>query len=234
MSSGMVKTIARTLLITAACLHIACKPALDADVDSANQAVSRHILHVLRLASEQSPLLKGDLSEGNPYKIFDQSNTRDETCERRHEQYVWAIETLTEDLITLVLCDVFDHHVHVRSYDKKNGLWLILVASQRGAHGGTWYFEFFDFDPNLNMLTPRTEKSLGLSLPRENEFLNKQQKLRPLENHVAFFHLNEDGTIEASPSTWMEKRWENRSVAFRIIFKWNGSSFSKTVTKWEF
>ena len=221
---NMVKTIACTFLLALGCTAFTCM------AGSENKSASKHIIQVLKLTSEKSSLLKEFFDDVDLDKILDPTNTREETCDKRQEEYVWAITALSEEAISLILCHVLDVHIHARVYKKNTGNELIVVASQRGNHGQTWDFEFFDFDVRTNRLTPRTQESVGILQPKENEFLARNQKLRPSENGVTFLRLNEDGTIEAFPWTWMETRWENRTPAYRVVFKWNGSSFSKRIT----
>lgn len=212
-----------------ACAVCAVTPA-SAETPSAGDANTRRILQAVRLAAEKSTTLKDSFSDSNVDKILDPANTRAETCDRRREQYVWAITALSARAMSLVLCAVYDEHLHARIYKNNSGNELILIAAQRGNHGQTWEFEFFDWDLRTDKLVARTGKSLGLVPPYENEFLTKKQQMKPSDNQPTFLGLNDDGTIGATPWTWMERRWEHRMPAYRIFFKWNGAAFSKIKT----
>lgn len=203
---------------------------LAVDNSSEQKGASKPIIELLKRASEKSSLVKGYLEGADLNKVLDPSNTREETCDKKGEEYVWTITALADESISLMQCQVRYEHIHARVHKYRNGNELLVIASEQGDHGQNWEFEYFDFDPRSKKLTPRTQESIGIITPRENEFLTKHQKLKPSENNRTFLRMNEDGTIEASPSTWMEKRWENRTPAYKIVFKWNGSSFSKRIT----
>lgn len=221
----MVKAITWTLLVTVGFAVCANTPAA-----AAGEAKTRRIFQALRLAAEKATTLDESISDANLDKVLDPANTRAETCDRRQEKYVWAITALSERAMSLVLCEVYDEHLHVRIYKTNTANELILIAWQRGNHGQTWELEFFDWDLRTDKLVPRTQKSLGLVPPYENEFLTRKHRMKSADNHRAFFNLQDDGTIEAAPWTWMERRWEQRTPAYRIFFKWNGAAFSKIKT----
>lgn len=220
-----------TFLLAVIYTVLSCMPVLATGNSSDHKSASKHIIEVLKQASDKSSLVKGYLAGADLDKVLDPSNTFEETCDKKGEEYVWAITALAEESISLMQCQVRYEIIHARVHKYRNGDELLVVASELGDHAQNWEFEFFDFNPKSKKLTSRTQESVGIITPRENEFLTKSQQLKASENNRTFLHMNKDGTIEASPSTWMEKRWENRTPAYKIVFKWNGSSFSKRITK---
>jgi len=64
---------------------------------------------------------------------------------------------------------------------------------------------------------------------KENAFLSPSQKLSKEEERITPLRKNEDKTIEASPWTWMETKWENRKIIKKIWFEWDGEMFVKYI-----
>lgn len=110
-------------------------PVLAAGNLSEHKTASKHIIYTLKQALEKSSLLKGYLAGADLNKVLDPSNTHEETCDKKGEEYVWTITALADESISLMQCQVRYEHFHARVHKYRNGNELLVIASEQGDHG---------------------------------------------------------------------------------------------------
>lgn len=64
-----------------------------------------------------------------------------------------------------------------------------------------------------------------------NDFMSSEEKL-PDDYQATFqYHYVEPKSVEVSLHTWMEKAFEDRKIANKVLFEWDGEIFKKKIIK---
>ncbi len=121
----------------------------------------------------------------------------------------------------------------LRTYSMQKNNILLLVNTQLGNHQQAQNFSFFIYNKNINKLSKRINAKRFIANVKENDFLTKDNQFLNSKQKEVILHMNNDGTINAAPWTWMEPRWKSKKPEYQIQFTWNKSKgiFIKTKEK---
>ncbi|MGF1723550.1 hypothetical protein [Photobacterium nomapromontoriensis] len=120
--------------------------------------------------------------------------------------------------------------VDIHLYPVENGGYVISVTSILGNHGQSQYISFYQISEDGHIVQSLDFKDVGLTQVLSNEFLDEKQYFSDSNNFPVNLYINEDGSIDASPWTWMSPEWEFREIVNQIKFVWTGKQFTKEVT----
>ena len=187
--------------------------------------VARSPVAAARILAERSELLRGYVSLEQFEKALGLPRGTNQ-CNGvvSAEAEVWVVTRSDEHAISLRLCGA-DDQVHVQAFPMTGGNALYIAASQTGNHGQTWAYEFWVGEGTS--LGREDAKKLGLTRPRENEFLSRKDWFPTSDNHEVSLALSPEGKLEAEPWTWMDPKWENKTPVWKIHYEWDGRMFRK-------
>ena len=141
----------------------------------------------------------------------------------------WGVAEETSQLLTLRYCT--DSFVSIRVYPSTVGDPVVIVQSSRSS-GRVSDLQFFGINVRSKKLTnipPHRLQTIGIEPVTDNELVIETDKFKNSAAENAALVLDDDGNLRASVDTWMNPRWQNRELAYNVIFVWNGARFQKRV-----
>jgi hypothetical protein len=141
----------------------------------------------------------------------------------------WGVTEETSHLLTLRYCT--DSFVSIRVYLSTVGDPVVIVQSSRSS-GRVSDLQFFGINVRSKKLTnipPHRLQTIGIEPVTDNELVIETDKFKNSAAENAALVLDDDGNLRASVDTWMNPRWQNRELAYNVIFVWNGARFQKRV-----
>lgn len=161
-----------------------------------------------------------------PASIFD--NTAEGMSEQNKQQLLtrgkvdgWKITQQTDKSFVVSDTDSGQSTVQLMVYAAPPGQ-LIAVHTQNGQNTN---LDFWRYTAASQQLT-----QVGLSpsfFPKitGDDFLAAEEKLPDAYRATMTYTMNEDGTIDVEPYTWMESVFEERTLLYTIQLTWNGKKF---------
>jgi hypothetical protein len=141
----------------------------------------------------------------------------------------WGVAKETSQLLMLRYCK--DSFVSIRVYPSTVRDPVVIVQSSRSS-GRASDLQFFGVNVRSKKLTnipPHKLQTIGIEPVTENELVSETDNFKNSTAEKAALVLDDDGSLRASVDTWMNPRWENRELAYNVIFVWNGAHFQKRV-----
>ena len=141
----------------------------------------------------------------------------------------WGVAEETSQLLTLRYCT--DSFVSIRVYPSTVGDPVVIVQSSRSS-GRVSDLQFFGINVRSKKLTnipPHRLQTIGIEPVTDKELVIETDKFKNSAAENAALVLDDDGNLRASVDTWMNPRWQNRELAYNVIFVWNGARFQKRV-----
>ncbi|MFK5947356.1 MAG: hypothetical protein QM500_01135 [Methylococcales bacterium] len=161
-----------------------------------------------------------EITANQLHKLLNKSAHKNDT--------IWKLDKQTNSSIVF-------HSTHekwvLKTYPMSENKQLLLINTQLGNHRQTQSFVFFVYNNTTNRLSEEMERKAYIPDVKENDFLTKDNKLSESEQSNAVLHMNDDGTISASPALWMSQKWKNKTPDYSIKFKWNNNRFTKIKEK---
>lgn len=139
----------------------------------------------------------------------------------------WYISRSEAKFLIIKSCNIGDEVFYIHSYPKKNGDTLYLLAHESGIHGQTWDYEAYILSNTNKRMAHFKPEKLGLTEPKENEFLPRKLQFPKSDNFGTTISLDDDGVLHAFPLNWQNPKWNEKTPIYEIYFKWNGYSFVK-------
>jgi hypothetical protein len=145
----------------------------------------------------------------------------------------WGISQENKERLVMQRCT--DSRVIVQLYqneaDQQNT--LVAVASERGS-GRSSELAFFTFsqgqkDPPQQLTEAQLQK-IGLTPLTENDFLLDKERFPLAEAEPVPISLGDSGELIGNLDVWMNPRWEQRSQAYEVQFKWKNGRFERIAT----
>jgi hypothetical protein len=141
----------------------------------------------------------------------------------------WGVAEETSQSLMLRYCK--DSFVSIRVYPSTVRAPVVVVQSSRSS-GRASDLQFFRVNIRSKKLTnipPHRLQTIGIEPVTENELISETDKFKNSAAEKAALLLDDDGSLRASVDTWMNPRWQNRELAYNVIFVWNGARFQKRV-----
>ena len=141
----------------------------------------------------------------------------------------WGVAEEDSQSLTLKYCK--DSFVRIRVYPSQEHSPVVLVESTR-ASGRASNTYFYRVSASLKDITPIPEEQLqtiGIEPVTENDLVTEKDKFKDSEAERAILLLSDDGRLRASVDTWMNPRWENKDLAYDVIFEWTDERFQKRI-----
>jgi len=139
---------------------------------------------------------------------------------------VSAFSVVSSEPHRLRLRDV-DIHVYPDSHEG----WVVSVTSILGNHDQNQQTVFYGIDGSGQITGELMPELLGIGTVHSNELLDEPDHFPEEKNFPVPLCILDDGSLIASPWTWMDPDWENREIVNRILFVWNGSIFDRVVAR---
>jgi hypothetical protein len=143
----------------------------------------------------------------------------------------WGITEESPTALTLQRCP--DSFIRIQLFRGVSGDTIVAVESNRSM-GRSCDLTFFNMASGTRMISEITEihlQNLGLELVTENDLLTEEMKFPSGTARRLMLSLDETGCLWAKLWHWMDPRWETRTPAFDIVFRWDGSRFQKLLVK---
>lgn len=122
-----------------------------------------------------------------------------------------------------------DLDIHL--YTNIDGGWVVSVTSILGNHDQNQNTVFYGVSDSGRITGELRPELLGVGIVLNNEFLDEADYFPEEENFPVPLGILHDGSLLASPWTWMDPNWEHREIVNRIMFVWNGRIFDKVVIR---
>ena len=141
----------------------------------------------------------------------------------------WGVAQETPQSLLLKYCQ--DSFVGIHVYPSTSRDPVVIVESSRssGRASSLQFFVVKARSQQITMLPPDKLRTIGIESVTENDLVTEHDKFKDDEVEKATMLLDEDGRIRASVDTWMNPRWEQREIAYDIVFEWNGERFQKHI-----
>ena len=141
----------------------------------------------------------------------------------------WGVAEETSQSLMLKYCE--HSFVSIRVYPSTVRDPVVIVQSSRSS-GRASDLQFFGVNvrsKKLANIPPHRLQTIGIEPVTENELVSETDKFKNSATENAALVLDDDGSLRASVDTWMNPRWQNRELAYNVIFVWNGARFQKRV-----